>query len=155
MSTTAPSPLLPWRTRAGDALAGAKLAIAHRLSGLMAFGTTREAGVAACAAWAFRAVRRLLQPELRCIGPMLRSRTPMNSSQDTPKFSRMQAAEPTLGAAMRARFARAGSSIWRALEAHGRARAWREIRELADRCEATQPELARQLRAANRYIARR
>ena len=78
----------------------------------------------------------------------------MNSSQDTPTFSRMQAAEPTLGAAVRARFARAGSSIWRALEAQRRARAWREIRELTDRCEATQPDLARQLRAANRYIAR-
>jgi hypothetical protein len=78
----------------------------------------------------------------------------MNSSQDTPTFSRMQATEPTLGAAARARFARAGSWIWRALEAQGRARASREIREFADRCEATQPDLARQLRAANRYLAR-
>ena len=41
--------------------ARATLAIAHRLSGLMEFGTTREAGVAACAAWAFRTGRRLLQ----------------------------------------------------------------------------------------------
>ena len=38
----------------------ATLAVAHRLSGLMEFGTTREAGVAACAAWAFRTARRLL-----------------------------------------------------------------------------------------------
>jgi hypothetical protein len=78
----------------------------------------------------------------------------MNSSQHTPTLSRMQAAEPTLGATVRARFARAGSWIWRALEAEGRARASREIREFADRCEATQPDLARQLRAANRYLAR-
>ncbi|WP_331644633.1 hypothetical protein [Piscinibacter sp.] len=78
----------------------------------------------------------------------------MNSSQHTPTFSRMQAAEPTLGAAVQGRFARAGSWIWRALEAQGRARASREIREFADRCEATQPDLARQLRAANRYLAR-
>jgi len=79
----------------------------------------------------------------------------MNSSLDTPKLPRIPATDPTLGAAMRARFARAGSSIWRALEAHGRARAGREMRELADRCEATQPELAKQLRAASRYTARR
>ena len=42
--------------------ARARLAIAHRLSRLMEFGTTREAGIAAaCAAWAFRRVRRLQQ----------------------------------------------------------------------------------------------
>jgi len=78
----------------------------------------------------------------------------MNSSRHTPTFSRVQAAEPTLVATVRARLARTGSWIWRALEAEGRARASREIREFADRCEATQPDLARQLRAANRYIAR-
>ena len=83
------------------------------------------------------------------------SKTTMNISQDTPKLSRGPAAGPTRGAAMRARFARAGTSIWRALEAHGRVRASREMRELADRYEATQPELAKQLRDANRYIARR
>jgi hypothetical protein len=47
--------------------ARARLAIVHRLTGLMAFGTTREAGVAACAAWAFRTGRRLLQ-RLACWG---------------------------------------------------------------------------------------
>jgi hypothetical protein len=48
--------------------ARATLAVAHELTGLMAFGTTREAGVAAaCAAWGFRRVRRLLQ-RLACWG---------------------------------------------------------------------------------------
>ena len=78
----------------------------------------------------------------------------MNSSRYTPTLARIRAAGPTLGATVRARLARAGSWIWRALEAEGRARASREIREFADRCEATQPDLAKQLRAANRYIAR-
>jgi len=60
-SATATSHRLPWRTRADVALERAKLAVAHKLGGLIEFGTTREEGVAACAAWAFRTVRRLLQ----------------------------------------------------------------------------------------------
>jgi len=71
----------------------------------------------------------------------------MNSTQTTPEFSRMTASKPTLGAAMRARFARACRSIWRSLEAYGHARARREMLALAERCETTRPELAKLLRA--------
>ena len=44
--------------------------------------------------------------------------------------------------------ARIGASLWKWLEQVGRARARRELMELADRSEATQPELAKELRAA-------
>ncbi|MDE2625796.1 MAG: hypothetical protein KGL99_01460 [Burkholderiales bacterium] len=44
--------------------------------------------------------------------------------------------------------ARAGNSIHRALEASARARAVRHLHEFADRCEALQPDLAQELRAA-------
>lgn len=52
------------------------------------------------------------------------------------------------GAGLRVRFARVGAAIWRALEAVGRARAQPHLLEFADRCEAQQPELARELRSA-------
>lgn len=42
----------------------------------------------------------------------------------------------------------AGRRAWKALEAHGEARAQRELMRLAECCEATQPELAKELRAA-------
>jgi hypothetical protein len=41
---------------------------------------------------------------------------------------------------------RAGRALWRGLEAVGRSRAEQELRTLADRWEATQPELAKELR---------
>ena len=47
-------------------------------------------------------------------------------------------------------FRRVGMGFWRALEAAGQARAQRHILALADRCEALQPDLARELRAASR-----
>jgi hypothetical protein len=71
----------------------------------------------------------------------------MNSTQTTPKLQRLTDLEPTLGAAMWARFARACRSSWRSLEAYGHARARREMLELAERCETTRPELATLLRA--------
>ena len=46
-------------------------------------------------------------------------------------------------------FARAGAAIGRALEASGRARARRQLLDFAARCEAAQPELAKELRAAS------
>jgi hypothetical protein len=49
---------------------------------------------------------------------------------------------------LRAWFARAGSAVWRALEASGQARARRELLAFADRCESLQPELAKELRTA-------
>lgn len=47
--------------------------------------------------------------------------------------------------------ARAGASVWNWLEAGGRARARRELMELAARYETNQPELAKELRAACGY----
>ena len=44
--------------------------------------------------------------------------------------------------------ARASAAVWSALEAVGRARAQRHLLDFADRCEAQQPELAKELRAA-------
>ena len=43
------------------------------------------------------------------------------------------------------------SAIWRGLEALGRARAQRELRQLADRSDARDPEYARRLRDASRF----
>lgn len=50
--------------------------------------------------------------------------------------------------AARRRLARLGASIWRAMQASGRARARRELLNLADGCERNQPNLARELRTA-------
>ena len=47
-------------------------------------------------------------------------------------------------------FRRVGTSVWLALEATGRARAQRHLLDFADQCEALQPELAKELRAASR-----
>jgi hypothetical protein len=52
------------------------------------------------------------------------------------------------GTAARGWLARAGASFWHWLEASGRARGQRELLERAARYEATQPELAKELRAA-------
>jgi len=47
-------------------------------------------------------------------------------------------------------FGRVGAGVWRALEASGQARAQRHLLAFADQCEALQPELAKELRAASR-----
>ena len=47
-------------------------------------------------------------------------------------------------------FKDAGRNVWRALEATGQARAQRHLLEFAYQCEALQPELAKELRAASR-----
>jgi hypothetical protein len=44
--------------------------------------------------------------------------------------------------------ARAGATVRQALEASGQARARRHLQEFADQCEALQPDLAKELRAA-------
>jgi hypothetical protein len=54
------------------------------------------------------------------------------------------------GAGLTRWFGRVGAGIWRALEASGRARAQRHLLDFADQCEALQPELAKELRAASR-----
>jgi hypothetical protein len=51
-------------------------------------------------------------------------------------------------AASRRWLLQAGAAIGRALEASGRERAQRQLLEFADRCEAHQPELAKELRLA-------
>jgi hypothetical protein len=52
------------------------------------------------------------------------------------------------------RFSTFAHSLWRALQLQGRIRAQHELRELASRYEASQPELARQLLAASHHDAR-
>lgn len=66
-----------------------------------------------------------------------------------PMSSATPAAAPT-GASLRRQFKQAGAAIWSALEAVGQARAQRHLLEFADQCEALQPELAKELRAASR-----
>jgi hypothetical protein len=75
----------------------------------------------------------------------------MNISLHASGRSRVPAVSRTLGATVLAWLNRIGSAIWRALEAAGRARARQALRQAADRYEVSQPELARQLRAASRY----
>ena len=59
---------------------------------------------------------------------------------------------PTQPATSRLRpwLTRLGGSVWRALEDTGRARAQRHLLDFADQCQAQQPELAKELRAAAR-----
>ena len=47
---------------------------------------------------------------------------------------------------------RAGTAVWRGLEAHGRAKGLRELRALHDRWEASDPDLALQVRRASAYL---
>src|SRR5258708_1169371 len=49
-------------------------------------------------------------------------------------------------------FTRAGRAIWRALEDSGRARARRDLFDLAERYDAQQPEFAKELRAAGQRV---
>lgn len=58
---------------------------------------------------------------------------------------------PPQRSVLHAALARTGQWVWRAMEAHGQARARRELLQLADRCEKYQPDLARELRAASRH----
>lgn len=44
-----------------------------------------------------------------------------------------------------------GQSIWRAMQESGRARGRAELLNLADACERSQPNLARELRSAAAY----
>lgn len=59
-------------------------------------------------------------------------------------------ASASAGAGFRQFFGRVGHGLWKAIEAIGQARAQRHLLDFADRCEATQPELAKELRAATR-----
>ena len=59
-------------------------------------------------------------------------------------------ARASIDAGLRSSLRRAGVAVWRVLEAIGQARAEPHLRALADQCEALQPGLARELRAASR-----
>ncbi|CAN5822411.1 hypothetical protein BH11PSE8_BH11PSE8_30010 [soil metagenome] len=50
-------------------------------------------------------------------------------------------------------FSRIGMSVWTALESSGRARAAVELNSLAESFESSQPNLAKELRAAASYQA--
>jgi hypothetical protein len=52
---------------------------------------------------------------------------------------------------MRAWLARAGATLWRLLGEAGQARARGHLHDFADHCQAMQPELAKELRAAARH----
>jgi len=59
---------------------------------------------------------------------------------------------PRPPAALLALARRAGLAVWRGLEAYGSAKAQRELRDLHDRWETSDPELAQRLRAANTFL---
>ena len=63
------------------------------------------------------------------------------------------ARQPSATAVARATFVKLGRGLWRPLEAHGRNRAMRTLLEIADARERTAPDVARQIRAACRWIA--
>jgi len=54
------------------------------------------------------------------------------------------------GASLRRWLQRAGAGIWSALESAGHSRAQRHLLAFANQCDALQPELAKELRAACR-----
>jgi hypothetical protein len=72
----------------------------------------------------------------------------MNSATTSfPPQSGKRALAP-VATSLSAWFGRIRRSIWIALEESGRARARRELLDFAERCEAHQPELAKELRVA-------
>lgn len=74
----------------------------------------------------------------------------MNTAVTPLPISPSSGASASTGAGFLRQFKRAGATLWRALEATGRARAERHLLDFADRCEALQPDLAKELRAASR-----
>jgi hypothetical protein len=80
------------------------------------------------------------------IGPPTPKARPMSTSLIHILVPPLVQTVQTASAVLRARLARSGRCVWRALEAHGQARARRVILDLADKWEFSQPELARQLR---------
>jgi len=74
----------------------------------------------------------------------------MNSAVASPSLGSSTGAPSAAGSSLTAGWPRWALRLWRALEASGHARAQRHLREFADQCEASQPELAKELRAACR-----
>ena len=77
----------------------------------------------------------------------------MNTSTFAPSAHEVDAGPaPRPTAALLALARRAGLAVWRGLEAYGRAKAQRELRDLHDRWETSDPQLAQRLRAANAFL---
>lgn len=74
----------------------------------------------------------------------------MNTAVTTLPLRPAGDARGTAGAGLHHWFARARTGVLTALETFDRARAYRQLMDFADRCEAQQPELAKELRAASR-----
>ncbi len=72
----------------------------------------------------------------------------MNTAVTPLSLTPSASAEAWTGARLLRQLNQAGSAIWRALEAAGQARANRHLMDFADQCEAREPELAKELRAA-------
>lgn len=75
----------------------------------------------------------------------------MNTFVNSQLLAPPCARSSSYGASARRWLDSAGKGIWSALEASGRARAHQALIEFADRCEASQPDLATQLRTASRH----
>ncbi len=60
---------------------------------------------------------------------------------------------PSRPTGRRSRFAGVGIWLWQALETAGEARARGHLLAFADRCEASQPELAKELRSASNRMS--
>ena len=77
----------------------------------------------------------------------------MNTSTFAPSAHQVDAGlAPQPIAALLALARRAGLAVWRGLEAYGRAKAQRELRQLHDRWETSDPPLAQQARVANAFL---
>ena len=77
----------------------------------------------------------------------------MNTSTFAPSAHEVDAARaPHPAAALLDLARRGGLAVWRGLEAYGRAKAQRELRDLHDRWESSDPQLAKRLRVANAFL---
>ena len=69
-----------------------------------------------------------------------------------PSITSLPLRRPAPPTSRRSRLARVGAWVWQALVAAGEARARGHLLDLADRCEASQPELAKELRSAGNQM---
>jgi len=77
----------------------------------------------------------------------------MNTSTFAPSAHEVDAGLASRpSAALLALARRAGLAVWRGLEAYGRAKAQRELRQLHDRWETSEPQLAQRVRIANAFL---
>jgi hypothetical protein len=77
----------------------------------------------------------------------------MNTTTFAPSTHEVDVAAPRRTRALLALARRGGAAVWRALEAYGRAKAERELRNLHDRWEISDPQLAARLRTASVFLA--